>query len=155
MKYYEIALFNTPNIFTYDSDLDLQKGDVVEVPIKSKTTTGIVLKEVNKPSFKTKSVIKKITSFSKEKVQIIEFISKYYLCSIGEAAGLFQIREEEIGKRKEGDLISVITDIKLSDKQQEALEFLKKNDVSILFGDTGSGKTEIYIKLMEETINLG
>ena len=151
MKYYEIALFNTPNIFTYDSDLDLQKGDVVEVPIKSKTTTGIVLKEVNKPSFKTKSVIKKITSFSKKKVQIIEFISKYYLCSIGEAAGLFQIEKKVLGSNQ----VSITTDIKLSSKQKEALNFLKNKDVSILFGDTGSGKTEIYIKLMEETINKG
>jgi primosomal protein N' (replication factor Y) len=43
----------------------------------------------------------------------------------------------------------------LTDKQQEALEFLRKNDVSVLFGDTGSGKTEIYIKLIEEVLNGG
>jgi primosomal protein N' (replication factor Y) len=46
-------------------------------------------------------------------------------------------------------------DINLTEKQQEALEFLQKNDISVLFGDTGSGKTEIYIKLIEEVLNKG
>ena len=166
--YYEIALFSTPNIFTYHSDISLKKGDIVEVPIKSKSALGLVVKETNKPSFETKPVIKKISSFSNKKIQVIEFISKYYLCSIGEAAGLFQIREEEAGKweeeRTEKEVSSskfqirsnnIKTDIQLSHKQKEALEFLKNRDIGILFGDTGSGKTEIYIKLIEETINLG
>jgi primosomal protein N' (replication factor Y) len=46
-------------------------------------------------------------------------------------------------------------EINLTNKQQEALEFLQKEDVGILFGDTGSGKTEIYIKLIEDTIKKG
>ena len=152
MKFYETALFNTPNIFTYHSDFSLQKGDIVEVSLRNKIYKAIVIREVNKPSFKTKPIIKKISSFSKEKLQIIEFIAKYYLCSFGEAAGLFQWKMEnekfKINKK-------INTDIKLSDKQKEALNFLEKNDIGILFGDTGSGKTEIYIKLIEKTINEG
>ena len=149
--YYEIALLNTPNIFTYHSEIKLKKGDIVEVPIKSKTTLGIVVKESDKPSFKTKPIISKIFSFGEKKFQIIEFISKYYLCAIGEAAGLFYISDSS----KQNEKIDIKTEIKLSNKQQEALNFLKSKDVSILFGDTGSGKTEIYIKLIEETINKG
>ena len=149
--YYEIALLNTPNIFTYHSEIKLKKGDIVEVPIKSKTTLGIVVKESDKPSFKTKPIISKIFSFGEKKFQIIEFISKYYLCAIGEAAGLFYISDSS----KQNEKINIKTEIKLSNKQQEALNFLKSKDVSILFGDTGSGKTEIYIKLIEETINKG
>ena len=152
MKFYEIAIFNTPNIFTYHSDINLKKGDVVEIPLKSRTTIGVVLKEVEKPSFKTKEVIRKITAFSLEKIKIIEFISKYYLCSIGEAAGLFYISEKCKVKSVK---LNVKVDINLSNRQKEALDFLKSNDVSILFGDTGSGKTEIYIKLIEEVINSG
>ena len=149
--YYEIALLNTPNIFTYHSDFKLKKGDVVKIPIKSKTTLGVVVKESNKPNFETKEVLEKIFSFSEKKINIIEFISKYYLCSIGEAAGLFYISNSS----KQNKKIDIKTTISLSSKQKEALEFLKKNDVGILFGDTGSGKTEIYIKLIENTINKG
>jgi len=150
MIFYKIALLNTPNTFTYHSDSKLQKGDVVLVSLRNKEVKGIVIDEITKPSFKTKPVIKKLVSFSEKKFKIIEFIAKYYLCSFGEAAGLFYISEKY--KVKSGRL-NIKININLSNKQKEALEFLKKEDISILFGDTGSGKTEIYIKLIEKTIN--
>jgi len=46
----------------------------------------------------------------------------------------------------------VSSNIILSAKQNEALEFLKKHKTSLLFGDTGSGKTEIYMKYFEAII---
>ena len=158
MNFYQIALLNTSNIFTYHSDIKLKKGDIVLVPLRNRELEGIVLNETDKPNFKTKSIKQKIASFSEKKLKIIDFISKYYLCSFGEAAGLFQFMEEKIGSGKEEFQVSsdkIKTDIKLSDKQKKALEFLEKEDTAILFGDTGSGKTEIYIKLIEETINKG
>ncbi len=47
------------------------------------------------------------------------------------------------------DLESSLT---LSSKQEKALEFLKQHKTSLLFGDTGSGKTEIYMKHFEQMI---
>jgi primosomal protein N' (replication factor Y) (superfamily II helicase) len=47
------------------------------------------------------------------------------------------------------------TAIKLSKKQTEALSFLKQHKVSLLFGDTGSGKTEIYMKYFQEMLHQG
>lgn len=38
---------------------------------------------------------------------------------------------------------------KLSNQQQNALSFLQKENNSLLFADTGSGKTEIYISLIK------
>ncbi|MDD5373794.1 MAG: primosomal protein N' [Sulfurimonas sp.] len=46
----------------------------------------------------------------------------------------------------------ISSSIILSDRQNEALEFLKQHKISLLFGDTGSGKTEIYMKYFEEMI---
>ena len=43
----------------------------------------------------------------------------------------------------------------LSQRQNEALNFIEKNDISLLFGDTGSGKTEIYIHLMAKVLKKG
>jgi hypothetical protein len=48
MMFYEIAILNTPNIFTYKSDKYFQKGDIVEISLKNRITYGYVLKEVNK-----------------------------------------------------------------------------------------------------------
>ncbi len=47
------------------------------------------------------------------------------------------------------DLESSLT---LSAKQEKALEFFKQHKTSLLFGDTGSGKTEIYMKYFEQMI---
>ncbi|WP_024790945.1 MULTISPECIES: primosomal protein N' [unclassified Lebetimonas] len=152
--YYEIAILNAPNIFTYKYDKYFQKGDIVEISLKNRITYGYVLKTVEKPDYECKEIIDKKFHFNEKYQKIIEFISKYYFCRVGEAAGLFQWTMEKSEKCKvKSEKFEV--DIKLSKKQKEALEFLKKENVSILFGDTGSGKTEIYIKLIEETINQG
>ncbi len=150
MRYYEIALLNTPNIFTYQSENRYKKGDVVIVPLKNREVQGVVLKEVEKPEFECKDIISKIYEFDEKYMKIIEFISFYYFSSFGEAAGLFYLLPK---LPKKEAFKSVKTQIVLTPKQQEAYDFLEKNEVSILFGDTGSGKTEIYIKLIEKTIN--
>ena len=159
MKYYDIAVINTPNIFTYQSKQNLNTGDVVEIEIKNRIALGYVIKEVKKPDFKCKDIISKISSFSSKKQKIIDFISKYYFSPIGEAAGLFYIMENGKWKMENADGLAENKkrqiEINLTNKQQEALEFLQKEDVGILFGDTGSGKTEIYIKLIEDTIKKG
>ena len=51
--------------------------------------------------------------------------------------------------------MKVDVNINLSPLQEKALVFLNKNKISLLFGDTGSGKSEIYFKLFEKTINSG
>ena len=154
MNYYDIAVINTPNVFTYSSKTKLKPGDVVEIEIKKRKTTGYVLKEVQKPDFECKDILSIKFSFSPEKQKIIDFISKYYFAPVGEAVGLFYIMEN-VKCKMENEKLYINADIYLTDKQQEALEFLRKNDVSVLFGDTGSGKTEIYIKLIEEVLNGG
>jgi len=157
MKYYDIAVINTPNIFTYQSNIPLKSGDIVEIEVKNRIAFGYVVKNVEKPLFKCKDVISKITALSYKKQKIIDFISKYYFAPIGEAAGLFQWKIENVNceiENEENSKSQVSNGvINLSSKQKEALEFLEKEDVGILFGDTGSGKTEIYIKLIEKTLN--
>jgi primosomal protein N' (replication factor Y) (superfamily II helicase) len=50
-----------------------------------------------------------------------------------------------------------LPDYELSDKQKNALDIIHKSDkdVMCLFGKTGSGKTELYLKLAEEALKLG
>jgi len=150
MNFYKVALLNTPNIFTYSSANEYYKGDVVEVPLRNRIVKGVVLEKVQKPQFECKEILQKIYKFDEKKMKIIEFISFYYFSSIGESAGLFYLNNPGAYKPQ-----SVKTSITLTSRQAEAYEFLLKQDVSVLFGDTGSGKTEIYIKLMEKIINEG
>ncbi len=156
MKFFEIAVISTPSIFTYQSAYNLKKGDVVKITLRNKEVLGYVVKEVSKPEFECKDIIEKVYEFDEKHQKIIEFISKYYFCSMGEAAGLFYITENEKFKvQNENGKNTISTEIDLTNRQKEAFEFLQKEDIGILFGDTGSGKTEIYIKLIEEVINSG
>ncbi len=84
-------------------------------------------------------------------------MAEYYFCSLGEALNLFvpfddTAHPENITEENERLTESKIA---LSDKQRQALDFLQKHSVSLLFGDTGSGKTEIYMKYFEEILAQG
>lgn len=55
------------------------------------------------------------------------------------------------------DLSSDIKNITLTDKQKEAVQSVKATDitVSLIFGVTGSGKTEVYLNLINDVIKNG
>jgi primosomal protein N' (replication factor Y) (superfamily II helicase) len=75
-----------------------------------------------------------------------------------EKEGVVEIRRMEISRIQEfeGKLIARKT---LSDDQARALEEIQTNfkekDVVLLHGVTGSGKTEVYVELIQEQINQG
>ncbi|WP_297433116.1 primosomal protein N' [Sulfurimonas sp.] len=156
MHYYNISIIGSPlEPFTYHFDTVLKVGQQVEVVVHSRKAFGVVLSQTQQPAFKTSEILE-VTAFiySKKQMELVKFISSYYICSFGDALALlvpFNNTTQE-AKRSERDEYS--SKIKLSQKQNEALLFLQKHKVSLLFGDTGSGKTEIYMKYFEQMIAL-
>ncbi|WP_200762662.1 primosomal protein N' [Nitrosophilus alvini] len=157
MRYFLVAITSKPLILTYSYEEKIDIGALVEVEIKSKIYKGYVLEEVEKPEFECKRV-EKTTEFylPRNYLEIAKFISTYYFCSIGEALGLFVPFMKEEGRRlKVEETKSEMfnsSSITLSPKQTEALNFIKSHRISLLFGDTGSGKTEIYMKYFEDLL---
>ncbi|WP_263833236.1 primosomal protein N' [Sulfurospirillum oryzae] len=153
MFYYHIALLKSPlSPLTYQSEQMLQVGTIVEVTLSKRTTQGVVIASVEKPEFECESISLTCKIFYPQKtVELARFIAEYYVCSLGEALSLFVPYSQNALHVKE----SIATDIKLSDEQQKAYDFIEAQKASLLFGDTGSGKTEIYMKLFEKTINEG
>lgn len=84
-------------------------------------------------------------------MKIIIFLSQYYSCSLGDAVKLFIPFKNQTPIETD----SIETDILLSDEQKKAYDFILENKTTLLFGDTGSGKTEIYMKLFEKVITEG
>ncbi len=76
-----------------------------------------------------------------------------------EKKGIFDSFEQTISRLVDFAKAKEVEDITLSFAQNEALEAVKesfgKQPACLLHGITGSGKTEIYIKLMDEVIKQG
>ena len=121
-----------------------------------------------------KRIIDKEALFGKELIEMAQWISRYYLCTLGEAvfsmipsgrretsAGGFGF-EEEVGEKKRNEL---------SAEQAKAVDEILNTVVSIhplrghsttggnlfhyLYGPTGSGKTEVFLSLAEKILELG
>ena len=153
IRYYEIAILGSPlPPLTYQSSDLIETGTLVGVTLRGKMVRGFVHKEVEAPAFECET-IKTVEPlfFDRSQRKMIRFISQYYTCSLGEAAKLFH----PFQANRRLLPVSVETEISLSSKQNEALAFVESHPVSLLFGDTGSGKTEIYMKSFERIINEG
>jgi primosomal protein N' (replication factor Y) len=150
MFYYSIVLLASPlDSLTYQSSELIPSLSLVNVSLRNTIKLGLVLSQVNQPKYETLE-IDSITSFhfSLQQYKIANFISKYYFSSLGEALNLFTPYNKNYTNKKKDFEIKI--DISLSDFQSQALSFLKQHPVSLLFGDTGSGKTEIYMKYFQE-----
>ena len=155
MFYYELALLKSPlSPLTFQSEDKLEIGIMVKIKLRNrkKTDNAVVLKEVEEPSFKC-SNISEITSFyyDEKMIEISKFISQYYVCSVGEALSVYIPFNKNINDLNED--ISFDSQIELSNEQQNAYEFLNDKKQALLFAATGAGKTEIYIKIIEDHLN--
>ncbi|WP_024953650.1 primosomal protein N' [Sulfurospirillum arcachonense] len=151
--HYLVSLLNSPlQSLTYTYDEELKSGNIVEVTLNSKSKLGVVISKTEKPEFTCTDILSvKDGYFDKVTLSIAKFISEYYVCSLGDALNLFVFFPKNSLHINQ----HINTDIKLSPEQQKAYEFIQRHDRSLLFGDTGSGKTEVYIKCIEHTINSG
>ena len=177
MHFYALALLGSPlEALTYHSDIPLSIGLKVSLALSNRETQGAVLAEMEKPEFKTNSILE-ILSFvySESQIKIAQFMAEYYGCSVGEALNLFvPFRHSREGGNPANNVIfgkedlecdvihswipafaGMTSGISLSLTQTKALDFIRSHPVSLLFGDTGAGKSEIYMKRMDEVLNEG
>lgn len=152
MFFYKIAILGSSlKPLTYSSNSKLLQSQIVEVYVKNSLKKGVVLELCDEPNFKTKE-ISNITEykFSPTQTELANFIATYYICDIGVAFSIFTPF-----KRSKFKSINFTKTPNLSDEQTKAYEFAKERQTSLIFGDTGSGKSEIYIKLIAKMLNQG
>lgn len=154
MNYYEVAILKSPlQNLTYQSEEIIENGSLVEVILANRKNSNlaVVIKKVDKPDFKCSTILSiKDEFYSDFMLQIGDFISKYYICSMGFALSLFQTFNKNIVY--ENSSIEYKKEITLSSFQQEAKSFLDSKKQALLFAKTGAGKTEIYIKTIKEIL---
>ena len=171
MKYVEIALaVPLDRTFTYAVTTEQNPDNVsligrrVLVNFHNRKLIGYVVNEsdTTDSTYQIKNVEKVIDEapiFYPFMKKFAEWIASYYFCSVGEALSLMIPR----GIRpKKLPVLPPRTSLPttLTPEQQAAYDGIK-NDLQhgqkmfYLYGITGSGKTEVYIKLMEDTLAAG
>lgn len=148
--------------FVYDFDDSLLPGQIVVVPVGRRAVPGVVVKKVAQPDFKTKTILKILYSepLPTHLMKTVKFMHDYYLAPSGQAISLILPRgvekkrrktEQMFGKNKPGEKQG---EIPLNTAQKNALQGLQKapEATKLLFGVTGSGKTNIYLKMAENAL---
>ena len=138
-------------------------GCRVSVFFGKRKLVGYVVKVLNDYplDFEVKDIIKSIDKepiFTVELLDTAKWMSKVYISSVGQILSMMI----PSGKREsESALFSSEEDFspikKLSDEQQEALDSIISNpgETFYLYGVTGSGKSEVYLRAAEEVIKKG
>ena len=156
MNYYLLSILGSPlEPFTYSSSFQFSIGQLVIVLFNKKEKKSVVVASCEKPSFETNDILNKEDSFYSDKqLKLAQFISSYYICSLGDALALMMpfssLSTSIVVKKKIAE-----TTILLSSQQEKSFDFLLQEKVSLLFGDTGSGKTEIYMSYFHKMIEEG
>jgi len=171
--YYDVAVdIPVRQCFTYKSTSKIKKGTRVTVPFGKKTLIGIVIKvsSISTSIVKT-SAIKEIISvddqyicFKKPLFNTLLWASEYYHHPIGEVFLSFLpsiLRKQtnksiiNIDETSNYKINSADKNFDLTSEQEIALKKLKKIEEfspTLIYGVTGSGKTEIYLRLVEKLV---
>ena len=157
MNYYSLSIIGSPlGEYSYQSPQNISIGTKITLMFNKRLKDAVIISLSKKPDFETLDILE-VSEFrySQEQMKLAQFISSYYVCSIGEAFSLMMAYSTSVETTLNEEKVSNTSTITLSEKQENALSFLKSHKVSLLFGDTGSGKTEIYMKYFEEMIAEG
>ncbi len=148
-----------------------QAGVRVRIPFKNREIIGyLVSKKEASEALRLKPLLAVLDDqpvISPSMLELTRWISEYYGCSWGEAIENALPRWVKYGKqaeralakeRKEDEVYGVKEDLNLSQDQVGALKMIRTELASsepkpvLLFGVTGSGKSEIYIRAIREVL---
>ena len=168
MYYYKVLVssqrYRGSEPLTYSFDEVIKPGQLVEVPLQNKQTGGVVVEATGKPSFKLKPITR--TTIDKPlpatSLELMDWLAKYYPAPQSYIAaqfipsGLLQIPRKP--KNTEIKAVDVSALPKLTGEQTEALNTINSTapgSTVLLHGDTGTGKTRLYLELAKQQISQG
>ncbi|HEX5394870.1 MAG TPA: primosomal protein N' [Candidatus Saccharimonadales bacterium] len=171
MRYYEVFVadnsYKRDAPLTYSFEEQLTPGQVVTVPLLRRTATGFVLGEAAKPKFATKPIKTKLGTkpLPVHCLELAGWLRDYYAAGLGESLRLFApsapvIRRSSTDEKQlAGQDIGLELHLEqpLTADQKKALDQIGKsgNTTLLLHGDTGTGKTRVYLNLARKSLDTG
>lgn len=167
MHYYEVAPLKIvragSDTLTYASDMPLAVGALVLIEVGQATLVGLVVEQVERPSYATKPITRRIEDkpLPAPLVATTRWIATYYCTPLATTLqtvlprGLEKTRRA--GAASTPDIVRDRTKYVFTQDQARALEQLShmKPGTALLHGVTGSGKTAVYIEMAKRTLAAG
>ncbi len=161
---YEIAI-KSPlrRMFTYESHEPLQVGSRVWVPFRNRERLGIVWKKTSEVPKGLKAVLRKLDTeplFNEPTLEFYRQAADYYGMALGELLNLSIPKKIQEGAGLiEHEVKSFLPQLPaLSSIQQDCVNKISEShgfSIHLIHGETGSGKTEVYLHLMENILLAG
>ncbi len=167
MNYYEVYIasqrFHGSEPLTYASEVELQPGTVVSVPMQRQTILGIIGATTGKPSFTTKPITAVIAELPLpiQSVSLLKWLQLYYPAPLGFLTQLFLpqtlLQKSRIKTTPPSVVQSAKQLPKLTDEQSAVVTEVNTSSQRsfLLHGDTGSGKTRVYLELVKQGLATG
>lgn len=166
MYYYEVwvasAQYHKDAPLIYSCKDKFAPGAIVVVPMQRQTVLAVVVRMVARPKFTTKPILRVVSPIPVPAaiLKLLDWLRTYYPAPSGQIASLLlpsslinQTRhpKESLPTPAGKDLPNLTTDQK---KAVKIIQDAKPKSV-LLHGDTGTGKTRIYLELAKEVLQKG
>lgn len=143
-----------------------KRGHLVRVPLGRRKVEGVVLGPTEATgAFSVKSIDSLVSEFPQlpePTLSWLEWLSRYYLYPLGQTLALCYppLKSRGRGSRKSSPIPEATAEVRVSltEEQQQVLASIRAHpgfSAHLLHGVTGSGKTEVYLNLIADTLAAG
>lgn len=166
MYFYKVLVasnkYHGNEALTYASTTTLKRGQTVLVPLRSARVSAVVISTDTEPTFKVKQIlsIQIALPLPEENLKLLEWLAAYYPANASTLISLFvpsnlKLTVNEQPKPLTQPTLEASNLPALTKQQTAALTQLQTAKTALIHGDTGTGKTRIYLELAKKKIIAG
>jgi primosomal protein N' (replication factor Y) len=155
-----------PLTYRIPDGLEVRSGQRVHVPLGRRNSTGVLLEPVlldeDRPLKEIQSLYDDDVVLSEKFISWLKWLSRYYVYPLGQVFGMVYPPLKKSGRgSKKKSVVEIAQGLpatappELTDEQAAAVSGISASpgfNVHLLWGVTGSGKTEVYLRLIAERI---